>query len=1105
MCIETVAERANLEVIEDKTISFNNISFRYIRANKNITPIEYHTISQYFLVELTDANAKVFSRKEGYSSFKQFQHKLLASTYFQVKNDLRWNTYLIFVEDDYSELAKECPTLDIENDENFARKYFFTRTEAIHFLSEQYMGRQSNNSLPINPISEWVEILDKVQLTGTIYSEFSSAVVEQYIFSGKPFNATNYSAVSGTSGPEFDQYQFKHIKEVEIGKFRPHCFLIDEKFRPVLVNLLHGSNGSGKTSILESIEYAITDNIRRQEDFKDEINLPEITLTGTCEHSERHFKSRQASRVYKEIDRVWYGSPIGRGNCTLNMNFNHFNCFNAESAYKFAIEESKSENKYIDIFTNLIFDNSLLTYQKNWSRFEKEFADRKNEISRKLIASEKEITRINRELTNLTASNISSQDLDDLLVALKYITSNQDLDLLEKYQKINTVLTAIQPTINNLKSNLTCLQLTDLEGVLKESTQNELIIKNLSATIKDRIDKQKEERTKVEQAKNLVAYLTRKVVENDNLIAGLQSALDDWGKYKLIITNSKKVDELNRLKLRTKEISNQIEFLRKIDIEYPNIKECSNVDIAKTDLAKEIEDIRSQITNKQEQLIELISKLEERNKKLSRQRQIRIQLKAVATDLLETDHSNRCPLCGVGHENYEALVESIEREFDSTADEELISKIEIRKNLFHHELEQLRQILAEYETKQNNTKRIIALATVLNSKFKIELNASPLDLLNSIQAILLSRDNLVYEQNQVEKLILTYTQDGFSDEIIESSNVFINTNSFYGKYIQGNTKDSFEKYIAVRKQELDKQNTDNQNQVALAQVSIDVSQTLIESLNLSVLQAELENSRAKEKMINQIHDDFSKCSNYFNISRSDDIISFSKGVETALLKNGILLTQLQNLQSIKLKRSELQTLVQTKEKLQEYLIRCNGASDAYRAMPKLNERVSDFIQGNKDRIQLFFKALHTPKEFVSLDIIENKLVVIREKDKKQIRMYQMSTGQRASLALAVIFTLYLSAESAPRFLLLDEPVANMDDLHLMNLMDILRVLALNGTQIIFTTANPSVAGIFRRKFSFFGKRFNHFELCRYNDELVQIKIVRYSPNKEEGEILHPVS
>ena len=113
---------------------------------------------------------------------------------------------------------------------------------------------------------------------------------------------------------------------------------------------------------------------------------------------------------------------------------------------------------------------------------------------------------------------------------------------------------------------------------------------NSRIDIKGRIDKQNEEGTKIEQARQLVIDLTRKTVENGNLVARLTSTLGDWLKYKLIITNPMKVEGLKKLKLRSQELSNQIDFLRKIDIKYPNIKQCSKVDIASTDLVKEIKE-----------------------------------------------------------------------------------------------------------------------------------------------------------------------------------------------------------------------------------------------------------------------------------------------------------------------------------------------------------------------------------------------------------------------------------------------------------------------------------------------------------------------------------
>lgn len=83
------------------------------------------------------------------------------------------------------------------------------------------------------------------------------------------------------------------------------------------------------------------------------------------------------------------------------------------------------------------------------------------------------------------------------------------------------------------------------------------------------------------------------------------------------------------------------------------------------------------------------------------------------------------------------------------------------------------------------------------------------------------------------------------------------------------------------------------------------------------------------------------------------------------------------------------------------------------------------------------------------------------------------------------------------FILLDEPVANMDDIHVLNLMDILRDLALNGTQIFFTTANPDVALLFRRKFSFFGAEYKHFTFIRHVDTGTKIFECIYNPNLEE--------
>lgn len=107
--------------------------------------------------------------------------------------------------------------------------------------------------------------------------------------------------------------------------------------------------------------------------------------------------------------------------------------------------------------------------------------------------------------------------------------------------------------------------------------------------------------------------------------------------------------------------------------------------------------------------------------------------------------------------------------------------------------------------------------------------------------------------------------------------------------------------------------------------------------------------------------------------------------------------------------------------------------------------------------------------------MDETLQLKRIDDNSVISINAMSTAQKVCLALSVIFTQFLVAEDSPRFILLDESVANLDSIHLLNLLDFLRELSLEGIQIFFTTANDEVAQVATSKFKFLGKDYN---LCR---------------------------
>ena len=80
--------------------------------------------------------------------------------------------------------------------------------------------------------------------------------------------------------------------------------------------------------------------------------------------------------------------------------------------------------------------------------------------------------------------------------------------------------------------------------------------------------------------------------------------------------------------------------------------------------------------------------------------------------------------------------------------------------------------------------------------------------------------------------------------------------------------------------------------------------------------------------------------------------------------------------------------------------------------------------------------------------------------------------------------------------MLDEPVANLDDGHMLNLLDLLKRLAISDTQIFFTTANPDVAKLFRRKFSFLENEFKFFTVMEADE--IKIKCETFAPGQEES-------
>jgi DNA repair protein SbcC/Rad50 len=101
-------------------------------------------------------------------------------------------------------------------------------------------------------------------------------------------------------------------------------------------------------------------------------------------------------------------------------------------------------------------------------------------------------------------------------------------------------------------------------------------------------------------------------------------------------------------------------------------------------------------------------------------------------------------------------------------------------------------------------------------------------------------------------------------------------------------------------------------------------------------------------------------------------------------------------------------------------------------------------------------------------------------DGSEAKLSEISTGQRAAFALSIFLAQNAQLTVAPPVVLIDDPIAHVDDLNSLSFLDYLRELALTGRrQIYFATANDKLTTLFERKFDFLGEeRFRRFDLRR---------------------------
>ncbi len=952
--------------------------------------------------------------------------------------------YIIYILDGDS---SNIPIQTIESNRTFGRKYVFTEEETVTFING-IVKTSSDETAAVSPVQEWDRILREVHLTGCLTEAYSAKKVSAYL-DGQRFDADyisdeEYSAAAAGKIPKV-----KWVKSLDTSGFRDFCF-DDAEMDFGQINLFFGSNGSGKTSVLEAIEYALTCDVRRVKDFKVKMpstSYPTIKVYDT-EAGVHSFNPAFSKKYAKEIERVWYGVPAGRTKTNLNDNFNRFNSFDSEAAYKFIHSADNDADGFATMFGNLMFGETVVGYEKKWQRFKKAFDDTYSEL-RETLSNARSMKVLYEQSLKSKKTAVHSEEIEKLLrlLALKGRTTLPSAQM-ERYSKLKEDLLLVRKYIEYLKK---CAG----EGVTFAAVDTHITESKSKSAKYQRDRKQKSD--KIAELATETSELQRKIFDDrkamqpiNTRIENINTTISNWNIVQRILGNTETLALVNSLIEELEEIDRELLYISKIEQRTSLVRflRSGNYDRMSTD---EREDAEEQLAELKSRKRKLEQAYEEAKKAFGKKEQQTIELRKLGKTLL-TDA--QCPLCGQTFASTKELLQIIDSSVvvDSSIDR-MISEIQkVTAEIKGLESELDREKLAERAMREL---QMIAAAVPMVQECGDDF-AKLLDYLMSKMAKETRKAEIVEQQ-------LALSNQGYSVKNINACYEFKRSDPMYVDFLKlgtGTFAEYLERKLNAAKLELAKLEL----QISQYESKISDNKANEELLRGEIREIDIHLEALGVEAIRELEQAVTSIKLKFTIKTDADVTDWISKYQSLYDMTEMEVERIESESGIQFERQMLAEYTATIERETPRVERCAKAVHALERMPSLSSFVESGIRNNIQQISKFFRWMHHSGEFVELGIDDEGIYAIRGINDEKIRTYQMSTGQRSTIAMAVMFALHIAAPDAPQFLLLDEPLATMDDTQVLNVLDILKSMAEQNTQIFFTTANGVMINLFKECF-----------------------------------------
>lgn len=978
----------------------------------------------------------------------KFQEELLGDSFFEGEGNQRWNSYLYFwagpkstKDADFHEAKSR-----IEHDRHYARKFVLTEEDLLNRIDDISRSRPKT-VVSDDALAKWSEQLRQTSLDIVLEQKPRTQLLKQ-IESGEAFAAAA-TAASKAQSKTVDPLGTGILRSLQVTSFR--ASFSNSPFSFGDVNLIVGQNGSGKTSLLELIEALYCGRIRRDssatfDGVQAKLEMPDGTI--------KDVKGTTEAATIKARNLAWYGRSDHHASM-ISEGFTRFNFLDTDAAFRLSNETNVERIK--DDLSRLLVGPETSAMWAYLTKLHEDVAARLRALDERLPSLKKQSELLGAEVKRLQETPSQATSLAKTYRAsLKALgakwdsgdpgapVGKSDRDRLEALSRGFRHALAI-PSVSPSTAVALRARMATLERTIEE-------LRALS---------QKHE------------ALADDYASSQSSLASCQQtlhSLQQWKKYceagapDLVASIEQTAEQIDALRSSLGGLT--IGSIPEFAPEFKNLTVGAAKEAAEASLSLAQAQERSGTAS--------LNQLEQIGQSLQT---LKGDLRAIASTIVErTGDSNHCPVCGTFHDQDDLLqkIEALESPQDPVANDGL------------------RLAVQEARVRADRERKIIAAINALG-RYAASSGAS------GSATIAQLREKLADEHNRLDALIVERDQHRSAEESLGQQGLDlaiydeVHDAAVFALGPENDPFDAAELSSTIQAWEgklqaeqrvsstLHDARVDNVASALALVAAVGVaSQKTSAPVNLvSTMDRMREHVDSSLKFLQDAASqiDFSESKPFGDIQSAieEAIESFDRAQHAEASDSSARNDLGQKTEDLQLTTAQVQDAVAKRERL----ARAEEVLRRIKLNYSLEDATRDALASIREQVSYIFGRIHSPSEYELGDFGGDSVLVTRDGNLPR-GANQVSTGQRAALALSIFLSLNQSAERAPPIMLIDDPVAHVDDLNALSFFDYLRDLAVSERkQIFFATADTRVAALFQKKFEFLGEhRYKQILLSR---------------------------